>query len=94
MEILIGAVITLLTELVKKVTSKFGKEIGGAIILVSAFIISVVYTLGVDLSDGFIDINNIDYETIVGVFGASVAVYEVAVKRIITPTLAKATKKK
>jgi len=92
MELLIGAVVTLLTQIIKKVTDRFGKETGGAIILLTAFLVSVGYTLGVDIADGFIDVTNIDYETILEVFASSVAIYEVVVKRVITPAIKKVTK--
>lgn len=92
-ELLIGVLITVVTRFVKWLTKKLGGEMAGALTLIVAFILSLVaafiwkgFTNGVDYLK--------DWQTVVSLFGLSMVWYEVMVKRIIAPILAKFKKAK
>lgn len=91
MELLIGAIITILTRFVKWLTKKLGGEMAGAITLLVAFIFSIV---GVFIWKGLANgVNYLkDWQIVVSLFGISMAWYEVVVKRILLPILKKVKK--
>ena len=84
MELLIPSVIVLVNLLVKKLISKFGYEAGSAFVLLFVFVLSAVAAVVYHLF-GSLAI----WQEIVAVFGVQMAIYEVVVKRIIQPVLAK-----
>lgn len=88
MELLIAAIITILTRGFKWLTAKLGGEMAGAITLIVAFIMSVVGTfIWKGLTEGVDYLR--DWQTVISLFGMSMAFYEVFVKRIIVPILEK-----
>jgi hypothetical protein len=91
--LLLGAIITILVRIVKWLTAKIGGEMAGAITLIVAFLFSALAALlwkGWSLGDFKLLMN---WEVIVSLFGISMAIYEVVVKRIIKPVLDKISDK-
>jgi len=81
MEIIIGAIITVLTSLVKKINNKCGNEIGKSITILIVFFLSFIgallYKKGVINPQIIADMGKIS--------AYAIAIHEVIYKRIILP---------
>ena len=85
MEIIIGAIITLLTEIIKVLIKKTGKEMGKAITILVVFLLAAIYSF---LSvKGYFSTELI--KEILAIGSYAIAVYEVLYKRIILPVFNK-----
>lgn len=86
MEIIIGALITLVMELYKYLCDKLGKDVSTAVIYIGVFVLTMFgYTLYVYLAE----VKEFPLSDYLKVFAAAVAVYEVIVKRVLYPVFAK-----
>lgn len=91
MELLISALVTVLVNILKKLENKYGFKSGSSAILILAFVLSAATTFLYKHFTTGIDWTNM--ESIISVFGVSIAYYEVVVKRLIQPALQKFNKK-
>lgn len=79
LEILLGAVVVLLTAWVRSIYKKHGSKVGGATILLVAFGFSLLLTLvRMWMGDRF-------WETLLEIFSSNMVIFEVVVKRIVFP---------
>lgn len=85
MEILIGALISLITEIYKKISEKLGVNNAKIVFLGIPFVLVVAYTFL--LKNGVV--NETIIQNMVETFAVSVATYEVLFKRFINPIIAK-----
>lgn len=79
MEILIGALVALLTQVTKKVSAKLGAEMTKNIVLVFAFTLTFIFSLAVQ--GGLIAMETVDF--MLKSFAAAIATYEVIYKRML-----------
>lgn len=92
MELIIGALVTLITEAVKYVNKKVGKkEVANSIV--------ILVTLGLSIIGGAIyyitkkQLPAEALENIVQIWGLSMLFYQVAVKKLITPAIEESQKR-
>ena len=83
MEYLLPALVTLVTVFVRWATRQLGKEIGGAVVLVVAFILSGAAALIFTQTD-----ENFRNQ-LIQLFGLQMVYYEVVYKRLILPSMGK-----
>lgn len=79
MEILLGALVALLTQLTKKVSAKLGADMARNVILVFVFALTFVFSWAVQ--GKLISMETIDF--MLKTFSAAIAVYEVLYKRML-----------
>jgi len=79
MILLYGAIATVLTEVIKLLTKKLGKELAGAYILIALFLMCLIWAIveyyAKIFTPGF-------WEILVGSFATGIAWYEVVLKNI------------
>lgn len=78
MELLIGAVLSLLMEGFKKVADKFGREVTKQVIYITLFVITIAWTILT--RENIISQATIKY--VLSILAASVATYEVVIKNV------------
>ncbi len=78
MELLIGAVLSLLMEGFKKVADKCGREVTKQVIYITLFVATIAWT--VLTRESIISQTSIEY--VLSILAASVATYEVVIKNI------------
>ena len=83
MDLLIAACVTVLTQIFKKLSNKFGYQIVENFTLFVAFVFSLLGTFLFRYYTKTLDWTN--WQDLVNVFGVSVAYFEIVVKRIIVP---------
>ena len=94
MEILLSApIITVITEAVKFLTNKFGKETTAVIIYVVGAVASVGYTAGMAFADGTLAFDASFFTQAAAIWTGSIGIYEVIVKKMIKPALNKVSTK-
>lgn len=88
MELLIGACVSVVAEIVKLITKKFGKELARAFLVILVFLLSVaggaVY-LWLKDSAG--------WENLVVIWATAIGIYEVLLKSIVYPIVGRFFKK-
>ena len=90
MEMLIAGVVTLLAEVIKFATKKFGEEVTVATVYVVTFLLSTVYTVIADMLNNGVSISTA--VTAGATWVASIGIYETVVKRVVKPSLTQYTK--
>lgn len=83
MELLIGTLVSLVVLAVRKVTQRYGKELGSTIVLVVVFICSIAAAIGY----AGLQANPEMLMLVTQIFSTSVAFYEVIMKRVILPAI-------
>lgn len=87
MELLVPALVVIITEIVKKLGLKLDKELFKSISLFVAFFFSFVGVLMLKLN--VVGYENVNMELVIQVLATSVGYYEIAVKRFILPVVDK-----
>lgn len=93
MELVIGAVITVITEFTKWLAKKVGQELATAIIYLVGLVASVAYVVGDGVMSGELVFGWGIVGQVATIFGLAVAANEVLLKRFIKPALNKVKKK-
>ena len=83
MELLLAAVITVLTQGYKWFVAKMGSEKAKSLTLGVVFLLTIGGVAGWKGHNGELELS--DTESIVTVFGVAIAYYEIIIKRIFTP---------
>ena len=91
MGILEGAVLSVLTQIIKKATNKFGAEMTTAAIYILSIVAAIGYTVGVGLESGSLEIGSMAAQAGT-IWVSSIGVYELLIKRTINPLLNKMSK--
>ena len=79
--LLLGAVVTVLTELIKFLSKKYGKELASAVVLLVVFVLVVLGSLAWSY---FKDVLGVETLEMFGVaFASAIALYELILKRLI-----------
>ena len=79
--LLLGALVTLLTELIKFLTGKYGKELATSFVLLIVFVLAVGGSLAYTYLKTFIGVDTLEMFGVA--LASAVALYELILKRLL-----------
>jgi hypothetical protein len=83
MEILLASIVTILTEAVKWLYQKIdNKKLADSLVILTTFVLSLIASIAY-----FAVKDKLNWEIIAVIWGSSIAIYELLLKRILTPVI-------